>query len=184
MIFVCFLIIVSVLLQEDKSGGGIGIIGGSSQSFFGASSGSLLVKVSTVLVTIFLLLCVGLALISSSFTKGTVVSETDIYESESKEYEGPRKRILKDIPEKIQVTDFEKNVLDKITDEDEKHLILTSFEKNKQNKYYEFQSKKVTKENKIKILKILNNIGFSLEATMIEFDSTDTITDDEDSTKD
>ena len=38
LLVVSVLIVLGILLQEDKTGGGMGILGGSSQSFFGASS--------------------------------------------------------------------------------------------------------------------------------------------------
>ncbi|MBP7553997.1 MAG: preprotein translocase subunit SecG [Spirochaetes bacterium] len=172
MFIVSFLIVSSVMLQEDKAGGGMGIIGGSSQSFFGASSSSLLSKITSVLLTIFLILAVVLALISSSFTKGSVISEMDIYESETSEYEAPVKIMLKDLPAKIQAEDFDKNVLGKITDESAKSTLTAFYTLDKTEKYYELKSK-INKEDTEKVLKILNDVGFSMEAVKTEFDSTE-----------
>ena len=78
LIFICILIIASILLQEDKSGGGIGALGGSSQSFFGASSGSILAKFTSVLLVLFILIGVAVAIISSRFTSETMIKSEDI----------------------------------------------------------------------------------------------------------
>ncbi|HOF01249.1 MAG TPA: preprotein translocase subunit SecG [Spirochaetota bacterium] len=172
MFIVCFLIVSSVMLQEDKAGGGMGIIGGSSQSFFGASSGTLLSKITSVLLTIFFVLSIVLALISSSFTKGSVISEMDIYESETSEYEAPVRKMLKDLPAKIQTDDFDKNVLGKITDEEIKATITSFYTLDKTEKYYELKSK-LNKEDTKKVLKILNDVGFSMEAVKTEFGPTE-----------
>jgi protein translocase SecG subunit len=82
IIFLCVLIIASILLQEDKSGGGIGIIGGSSQSFFGASSGSILAKFTSILLTIFLISGIVVAILTSRFSTKTTITESDINRTE------------------------------------------------------------------------------------------------------
>lgn len=78
LIFICVLIVSSILLQEDKSGGGIGVIGGSSQSFFGASSGGILSKFTAVMLVLFILIGVAVAIISSRFTSETMIKSEDI----------------------------------------------------------------------------------------------------------
>ena len=164
------LIIGSILLQEDKSGGGIGIIGGSSQSFFGSNSGSMLSKITTVLITIFILLIVVMGVISSSFTKGSSVSAQDIEAVEAQEYE--KVKLLTELPGKITESDFQKNILDKITNEADKTFINEVYTKAQQNKYYELNEKTVkNKDAKVRALGILNGIGYSLEAAPIEVNS-------------
>ena len=164
------LIIGAILLQEDKSGGGIGIIGGSSQSFFGSNSGSMLSKITTVLVTIFILRIVVMGVISSSFTKGSSVSAQDIEAVEAQEYE--KVKLLTDLPGKITESDFQKNILDEITNEADKTFINEIYTKAQQNKYYELNDKAVkNKDAKVRALGILNGIGYSLEAAPIEVNS-------------
>ncbi len=177
------LIIGAILLQEDKSGGGIGIIGGSSQSFLGSNSGSMLSKITTVLVTIFILLIVVMGVISSSFTKGSSISAQDIEAREAQEYE-LKTKVLTDLPGKITESDFQKNILDMITDEADKTFINGIYTKAPQNKYYELNEKAVKdKDAKVKALSILNSIGYSLEAAPVEVNSVLT-NDAEDATND
>ena len=164
------LIIGAILLQEDKSGGGIGIIGGSSQSFLGSNSGSMLSKITTVLVTIFVLLIVIMGVISSSFTKSSSVSAQDIEAAEAQEYE--KVKLLTELPGKITESDFQKNILDKITNESDKSFINEVYTKAQQNRYYELNEKAVkNKDAKVRALGILNGIGYSLEAAPIEVNS-------------
>ncbi len=179
-----FLIIGSILLQEDKSGGGLGVIGGSSQSFFGSNSGSMLSKITTVLVTIFILLIVVMGVISSSFTKGSSISAKDIEDENMAQKYALRAKALTDLPSKITESDFQKNILDMITDEADKTFINGIYTKAPQNKYYELNEKAVKdKDAKVKALGILNSIGYSLEAAPVEVNSVLT-NDAEDATND
>ncbi len=164
------LIIGAILLQEDKSGGGIGIIGGSSQSFLGSNSGSMLSKITTVLVTIFVLLIVIMGVISSSFTKSSSVSAHDIEAAEAQEYE--KVKLLTELPGKITESDFQKNILDKITNESDKSFINEVYTKAQQNKYYELDEKTLkSKDAKTRALGILNGVGYTLEAAPVEVNS-------------
>ena len=166
------LLVLAILLQEDKSGGGLGIVGGSSTSFFGASSGSILGRITVVLLTIFILLIIVMGLISSSFTKGSTFTAQDIYDAEANEYNTSVIKSLSDLPRRIAVSDFDNNVLAKISDEADKTFILTVYEKNKQNKYYEVNEKAVkNKDTKDKALAVLNSVGFTLEATAVQVGS-------------
>lgn len=175
--FLSFLIILSIFLQEDKAGGGIGIIGGSSQSFFGASSGSILAKITSVLTTIFLILCIILALISSTFSRETIVSKEDILLSETYDYQAPKKRYLTYLPEKILTYSFEKDLVEKIIDEDKKKIILDSYTKDKDGQYY-ILNKKLKKGEQKKILEIMNSIGFTLQTEDIEIKNNYDLTSD------
>ncbi len=159
---VCLLMIGAILLQEDKSGGGLGIIGGSSQSFFGANSGTILVRITTVLFVVFLVLMLVIGLMSSSFTKGSVISEKDITASETEEYV-LKKKTLKEAPAKINVVDFENSILNKIQDENDKSVLNALYKKDSSGKYFVLNEKS-SKEDIAKVLKILNSIGFKLEA--------------------
>ncbi|MCW2279056.1 preprotein translocase subunit SecG [Heliophilum fasciatum] len=60
-------LIAAIVMQSGKSAGLSGSIAGGSESFFGKSKGidALLVKVSTVLATIFLLSALGLSIFAA-----------------------------------------------------------------------------------------------------------------------
>ena len=90
LLFICVLMVASILLQEDKSGGGLGILGGSSQSFFGASSGSILTKFTSILLVIFLLSGIIIAIIFSRFTSESTVTTDDISKTEFSGYESKK----------------------------------------------------------------------------------------------
>jgi preprotein translocase subunit SecG len=171
ILIICALIVTSILLQEDKTGGGIGIIGGSSQSVFGASSGSILSKITTTLFVIFMLLAVGLALISSSFSRDSLITETDISQTESNQY---AKKIMTSAPNTIRADDFEQSVIAKITNENDKKILNTFYKKDVSNKYYKLD-KKISKENSKKVVGIFNSVGFTLEAQPTVFDTTSAV---------
>jgi hypothetical protein len=80
--------------------------------------------------------------------------------------------MLKDLPAKIQTDDFDKNILGKITDEEIKATITSFYTLDKTEKYYELKSK-LNKEDTKKVLKILNDVGFSMEAVKTEFGPTE-----------
>ena len=60
-IFVCFLLIVSVLLQTGKGGGMAGLGGGSSDTAFGAHTANVLQKFTLYSVVVFFVLVIVLA---------------------------------------------------------------------------------------------------------------------------
>ncbi len=64
----CVLLIIIILLQSDKSAG-MGILGGSSQSTFGSSTADVITKITTVMVTLFMLGALGLSIIESYRSK-------------------------------------------------------------------------------------------------------------------
>lgn len=66
-IILCVLLIIIILLQSNKSAG-MGILGGSSQSAFGSSTTSVVTKITTVMVAIFMLGSLGLAVLESART--------------------------------------------------------------------------------------------------------------------
>ncbi|OHD10723.1 MAG: preprotein translocase subunit SecG [Spirochaetes bacterium GWD1_27_9] len=160
---ICILMIAVILLQEDKSGGGIGMIGGSSQSFFGASSGSMLTRITTILFTLFLVIIIVIGLISSSFSRDTVISEIDIAQTESEEYQSTTKKVSFSAPQKLTVEDFETKLMNKIKEEKDKTVINSFYKKDATNKYYELKDGLKKKDLK-KVTDILKSINFSLEA--------------------
>lgn len=60
----CILLILIILLQADKSGG-MGILGGAGQSTFGSSTADIITKITTVMVTFFMLGSLGLSILES-----------------------------------------------------------------------------------------------------------------------
>jgi preprotein translocase subunit SecG len=66
-VFVCFLLILVVLMQQSKGGMGLGSLSGSAQMIFGGSGGQdILQKITWVLVVIFMFGSLALALMRSS----------------------------------------------------------------------------------------------------------------------
>jgi len=77
-IFVCFLLIMIVLLQTGK-GADIGAAfgGGSSQTLFGsAGPAGFLAKITTFIAIIFMITSIGLAYLSSHRSGASVMKET------------------------------------------------------------------------------------------------------------
>jgi len=58
------LLILLVLIQNDEGGGIGGMFGGGSNTAFGSRSGNVLTRATTVLGSLFLVLSLGLALLS------------------------------------------------------------------------------------------------------------------------
>ncbi|MBN2546487.1 MAG: preprotein translocase subunit SecG [Spirochaetes bacterium] len=86
IIILCVLIVVSILLQEDKAHGGIGFIGGTSQSFFGVSSGSILSRITSVMLTILLISTVVIAIFIAQKTSDLSINSEAIKEAELTNY--------------------------------------------------------------------------------------------------
>jgi preprotein translocase subunit SecG len=74
-IFVCFLLIVSVLLQTGKGGGMAGLGGGSSDSAFGAHTANVLQKFTMYCVVAFFVLVIVLARYSQKEVDNTSVMD-------------------------------------------------------------------------------------------------------------
>ncbi|MCL2765997.1 MAG: preprotein translocase subunit SecG [Treponema sp.] len=68
------LLILLVLIQNDESGGLGGIFGGGANTAFGSRSGNILTRATTVLGSLFLVISLGLALLSRT-PGGTGVEE-------------------------------------------------------------------------------------------------------------
>jgi preprotein translocase subunit SecG len=74
------LLIIVILLQADRSGG-MGIIGGSSQSTFGSSSVDVITKITAVMVALFMAGSLGLSIMES---KRTASLDKDVIKSDVK----------------------------------------------------------------------------------------------------
>ncbi len=73
-IFICILLIISVLLQLGQMGGFSGIFGGGVDQIFSVSSGSIFMKkVTIVLAILFVLTTIALTIFSSRSGFETVV---------------------------------------------------------------------------------------------------------------
>ena len=69
------LLILLVLIQNDEGGGLGGIFAGGSSTVFGSRSGNFLTRATTVLGSLFLIISLGLALLSRSPTGSGVEEE-------------------------------------------------------------------------------------------------------------
>ena len=68
-VFVCFLLILVILIQQGKGGLGLGAIGGGAQMLFGGSGGQdIFQKITWTLGAIFMLGSLGLFLLGSKKT--------------------------------------------------------------------------------------------------------------------
>lgn len=78
-VLVCVALIVIVLLQSGKGEGLAGVFGagGGSQTLFGARTGDVLTKSTTVLAILFMLLSLGLAFLSGHQGK-TISQEAEL----------------------------------------------------------------------------------------------------------
>ncbi|MCG8569577.1 MAG: preprotein translocase subunit SecG [Spirochaetes bacterium] len=162
LILNCVLMVLSILLQEDKSGGGIGMIGGSSQSFFGASSSTILSKITTIMLTVFLVLSVTIAIVSSSFTRQSVISVEDIEKTELEiADEGIEKKVIAEVPAKVLVEDFDTQFFNLIRNNKDKEFVETIYET--EDQYYVLK-KKLNKSEEERILGLLRSVGFTLES--------------------
>jgi preprotein translocase subunit SecG len=74
---ISILLVVAILLQSSKGGGLAGIAGGmmSSTVFGGRSAANFLSRATTVLAALFMLNCLGMALISTGTTAPTSVTQ-------------------------------------------------------------------------------------------------------------
>jgi preprotein translocase subunit SecG len=166
----CVLIVISILFQEDKSGGGIGILGGSSQSFFGAASGNLLAKITTVLLVIFLLLSVVIAFVSSR--NNSSITAQDITKSQTTDNLVGVKKDLTKAPTKILAEIFDKEIISKINNEQDKKFISDNYAKDSSNKFFSLKNDIKTNDEK-RIISILNSIKFSPESQTTVISSSD-----------
>ena len=73
-IIIAILLVLLVLIQNDEGGGLGGIFAGGSDSAFGSRSGNVLTRTTTVLGALFLIVSLGLALLSRT-SDGTGVEQ-------------------------------------------------------------------------------------------------------------
>lgn len=195
LFFICIVIVVAILLQEDKSGGAVGILGGSSQSFFGANSGSMLAKFSAIMLAIFLIVGVLIAIVSSHVGIQANFTKSDIVKAKLSRYniEGinsSNEETINYVPLQFPKSEFENNILSKITNKDNK-IFLSALYQNKEGVYnYNFKKFKksdiyasLSKDNKKekavkdKALKLLQGINYSQKAKTTNIELTDETTD-------
>jgi len=82
-VLTALLLIGIILIQQSKSGGGLGAMGGAmTESFFGPASGNVMTKITVYLASIFLGLTLVLAIITGHRKPGRSVVEA--YEPEEK----------------------------------------------------------------------------------------------------
>jgi preprotein translocase subunit SecG len=74
------LLVVTILLQASKGGGLAGIAGGAMQSsvFGGRSAANFLTKATTVLATLFMLNCLGMAVLSTAGKQKASVTQQSV----------------------------------------------------------------------------------------------------------
>jgi preprotein translocase subunit SecG len=65
-VIICVLLILMVLVQDEEGDSLGGIFAGGSGSAFGSRSGNVLTRTTTILGTLFLIISLGLALLSRS----------------------------------------------------------------------------------------------------------------------
>lgn len=171
MIVLCVLMTLVILVQEDKSGGGLGVLGGSSQSFFGASSATMLTKITSILLVLFFVLSLIIGSLSAKTTRDAQIGNKLISELEfdtSIVSENTVKKLTK-APENINAEDFETFIISKISDENIKNELKSYYEKEKRGLYYTL-TKDAAKNKQARIVEILNDINYSPEAvtTIVE----------------
>lgn len=171
MIILCVLMTLVILVQEDKSGGGLGVLGGSSQSFFGASSATMLTKITSVLLVLFFVLSLVIGSLSSKTTRDAQIGSKLISELEFDTgitSENSVKKLTA-APENINAEDFKTFIIDKISDEDIKTEFSSYYEEEKSGLYYTLK-KDAAKNKQDRIVEILNDINYSPEAvtTIVE----------------
>ena len=158
MLVVCVLMTLVILVQEDKSGGGLGVLGGSSQSFFGASSATMLTKITSVLLVLFFVLSLIIGSLSAKTTRDAQIGDKLISELEFDAgiTSETAVKTLSEAPENINAEDFETE-------------LKSYYEKDKSGLYYTL-TKDAAKNNKARIVEILNDINYSPEAvtTIVE----------------
>lgn len=90
-IIVCLLLVGIVLIQNEEGSGMGGLFGGANSQAFGARSGNVLTKTTYILVTLFFVVCLGLALLnkapaSSAIDKQLQQNSTQTESTESEPY--------------------------------------------------------------------------------------------------
>lgn len=173
MIVVCVLMTLVILVQEDKSGGGLGILGGSSQSFFGASSATMLTKITSVLLVLFFVLSLIIGSISAKTTRDAQIGNKLISELEFDAGITSETVVkgLTEAPENINAEDFEAFIIEKISDDAIKTEMKSYYEKEKSGLYYTLTKDALKNaDTQKRIVKILNDINYSPEAitTIVE----------------
>lgn len=92
-VFLAVLIIALVLVQQSKSGGGLGSTfgGGGSESLFGAHASSQLSKLTVVFVTLFLAITLALAIITAHRPSNPSLAKMDSLTKKQEKQEKQKK---------------------------------------------------------------------------------------------
>ncbi len=85
-VLIAFCMIVLILMQQSKGGGGLGAIGGDATgSVFGAGSGNIMTKTTTILAACFLAITLALAVMAGRRSEGESVLESSGYDVEQQQ---------------------------------------------------------------------------------------------------
>lgn len=85
-VLIAFCMIVLILMQQSKGGGGLGAIGGDATgSVFGAGSGNVMTKTTTILAACFLGITLALAVMAGRRSEGDSVLESSDYDVEQRQ---------------------------------------------------------------------------------------------------
>ena len=82
VVIIALLLIGLILIQPSKSGGFGGTFGGVGESVFGAYAGSHLSRLTVILISLFFILTLMLAVITSHRAKDKSVAEVNIIKSD------------------------------------------------------------------------------------------------------
>ena len=84
-VLICFLLLGIILMQSSKSGGmGSGLAGNAAldTAFGGQGADKLLVKITTVLATLFMVLSIALNVLSTPSDSGSTVSKNSVIQGD------------------------------------------------------------------------------------------------------
>lgn len=85
-IIICLLMILLVIIQDENSEGLGGIFGGSSDTTFGASAGTVLTKITYIVGALFLVTALGLAYINRTPENDSLLTNAQQTSQESVEW--------------------------------------------------------------------------------------------------
>lgn len=169
MIFLSVLIVGIILLQEDKSGGGIGVVGGSSQSFFGASSASLLARISAVMVTLFFIFAIVIGILVSRDTSEAQIDGDALVDLEFENIQTESVNVISSLPDVIAKDMFNNEILNLIESESDKEKVLSIYTLDEAGELYQLDSK-AESDIKDEVLKIIRETNFSFQTSEVKIE--------------